>query len=840
MTDDHRNITMSFFQLIKQSFGMNAHAIMSQYANLVDARAATTSRRIFLLRCRKYQVIPSFICHKLKIFDSFYQQNTPNIKKIDTLKRECSKTLLNTEISMCVSKHNNIDLDIKQCEMDLKRLLPETLIQQFIQSQRRKETNLLEDHKKVHIKKFEKLKSEQHSAEVTFKLENVLNLTNITLPNDFMKLLSLGPQLALPVTRDDIQIPHLIADLEKIMSFDCPTALIDDTRAILANHITNYLNKDSKLDKTDQFLHITYRRLDKFLQRNQNIVILNSDKCKRTVIMYKSEYESKMSDLLNDRSTYDIVSVNPIKKLIKESDLLAQRLFDLSIIDKAVLEQFLCVGSILPRISGLPKAHKEGIPMRPVVDTTNSPAYHLSKHMNDILKHLIDDSKYNVKNGFEFKSFIDGVKIPRFHKLWSIDAVSLYTNTDVKHVRKIIERKWSKIRSLTKMPKDLFFEVLDFCIEGSAFFSFNDDIYKQKEGLAMGLSLAPTMADIYLTDLFDTCLPKLSYKPAFLKKYVDDVSSTVLESKIDETLRVFNNFSKDGRLKFTHELEIDCKINFLDMTLIHRTDKKVITNWYHKEISSNRILSFLSNHPTSMKQNIITSFAKRVLTLSDPIFKGTNYRRITDILSKNQYPLTMIKKAISNARESINGSTAINQSSATADIPIYRSVPFIPELTFQIQSQLKKVNTALRAAPKTVTRLRNVYSNLKTKIPKMIRKGLVYRIRCKNCRTFYIGETKRCLCTRTKEHMYDYKSRFNPGPKTALARHCLNNPTHEPDFDENELKILDFESDWYKRKTVEACYIWLYDDSAQNFKSLNQLHCTYTNIMNSYKQLHAG
>lgn len=113
----------------------------------------------------------------------------------------------------------------------------------------------------------------------------------------------------------------------------------------------------------------------------------------------------------------------------------------------------------------------------------------------------------------------------------------------------------------------------------------------------MGLSLAPTLADIYLTELFDTCIPLLPFKPLFLKKYIDDVISTILECHINETLRIFNGFSKTGRLKFTHEIETERRINFLDLTLIHRTDKKVITNWYHKDISSNRMLSFLSNHP---------------------------------------------------------------------------------------------------------------------------------------------------------------------------------------------------------------------------------------------------
>ena len=355
----------------------------------------------------------------------------------------------------------------------------------------------------------------------------------------------------------------------------------------------------------------------------------------------------------------------------------------------------------------------------------------------------------------------------------------------------------------------------------------------------MGLSLAPTLADIYLTELFDTCLPLLPYVPLFLKKYIDDVISTIPERHINETLHIFNNFSKTKRLKFTHELESERKINFLDITLIHRTDKKVITNWFSKDISSNRMLSFLSNHPLSMKQNIITSFAKRVLTLSDPIFKGTNYRRIINILRQNQYPADMIQKAIQTAKSLSSGSQISNNSPETAT-PIYRSVAFIPGLSHRIQKQFKVMNPVLKTAPNTVVKLQNVFSCMKTRIPKMIRKGIVYRIKCKSCSRFYIGESKRCLCTRKEEHEYDVKNKSRPGPKTALTRHFVDNLTHHPDFSEKEIKILDFETDWHKRKTLEACYIWLYGDSALNYKTSNKLHATYTNVMNSFKHLHAG
>lgn len=67
-------------------------------------------------------------------------------------------------------------------------------------------------------------------------------------------------------------------------------------------------------------------------------------------------------------------------------------------------------------MSGLPKSHKPEIPIIPVVDTTNSPAYQLSKYMNEIWNNLIDWINNKVKTSFDFKNFAKDVKIPRVHE----------------------------------------------------------------------------------------------------------------------------------------------------------------------------------------------------------------------------------------------------------------------------------------------------------------------------------------------------------------------------------------------------------------------------------------
>lgn len=80
-----------------------------------------------------------------------------------------------------------------------------------------------------------------------------------------------------------------------------------------------------------------------------------------------------------------------------------------------------------------------------------------------------------------------------------------------------------KIKPRTKIPNELFFEIFDFCANGSAYLTVNEMIYKQKERLDMVVHLAPTLF------------------------------STASEYKIEDTFSVFNSFSP--KLKFTHELQ---------------------------------------------------------------------------------------------------------------------------------------------------------------------------------------------------------------------------------------------------------------------------------------------
>ncbi|WP_353803323.1 hypothetical protein, partial [Acinetobacter baumannii] len=60
------------------------------------------------------------------------------------------------------------------------------------------------------------------------------------------------------------------------------------------------------------------------------------------------------------------------------------------------------VDSATPCFYGLPKVHKEGIPLRPIVSLPGAPTYKLSKELRKQLLYLTSNSEYSVKSATEF------------------------------------------------------------------------------------------------------------------------------------------------------------------------------------------------------------------------------------------------------------------------------------------------------------------------------------------------------------------------------------------------------------------------------------------------------
>ncbi|KAG8239039.1 hypothetical protein J437_LFUL018288 [Ladona fulva] len=138
------------------------------------------------------------------------------------------------------------------------------------------------------------------------------------------------------------------------------------------------------------------------LHRKKEVVVLPADKGNATVLLPTKLYEEKMEKLLDDR-TYRIISRDPTDSLVKKTTALLKK----SGIPDETIRSLRPQSPVSPRLYGLPKIHKEGVPLRPIVSAINSPTHLLAKYLARLLTPHVGESNHHVKNSAEFN---DGLR----------------------------------------------------------------------------------------------------------------------------------------------------------------------------------------------------------------------------------------------------------------------------------------------------------------------------------------------------------------------------------------------------------------------------------------------
>lgn len=195
-----------------------------------------------------------------------------------------------------------------------------------------------------------------------------------------------------------------------------------------------------------------------FFKVNQEIISLQADKGNKTVIMYKNEYISKMDILVGDTNPYTELRKEPTTNMQNKNNRLVKSWLAKGYIAEEEKKYLTTYTSLTPRIYCLPKIQKSGYLLRRIASCINSPTYHLSKFLSNILRKSIDQEKYNINNSFSFKEFITEQTIPPNYILVSLDVINnggIIVNLENKDTQKLksdIEEKMGMEYEI-KIPK---------------------------------------------------------------------------------------------------------------------------------------------------------------------------------------------------------------------------------------------------------------------------------------------------------------------------------------------------------------------------------------------------
>ena len=431
---------------------------------------------------------------------------------------------------------------------------------------------------------------------------------------------------------------------------------------------------------------------------------------------------------------------------------------------------------------GLPKIHKEGIPLRPILSANNTSSYNISKYLVEQLQNLTINN-YTIKNSYEFANFVKSVKHANQYTMCSFDIKSLFTNIPLNETIDICLRELFQNDNsfYLNFNKKQFNSLLQLATKNNIFM-FNNVLYEQVDGVAMGSPCGPTLANVFLCFYekmwLDSC-PSY-FKPSYYRRYVDD---TFLLFRDEKHIELFLNYlnSKHNNIKFTKEIEQNNKLPFLDLLII-KENNEFQTAIYRKNTFTGLGINYLSFEPLKYKFNTVKTLIYRGFNLTSNFFHFDNEMRfLKTYFVKNAFPESVFYKNIKNFLDKIFSFQKNKKVNVNKKV-MYINLPYYGYLSDKLKNDLQSM--ALKFFPHLKLNLifKNSFSigsmfRHKERLPSELCSSVIYKYMCALCNKCYIGSTTRQLKCRIAEHK-SLSVRTNlplsKPPFSSIMEHQLN------------------------------------------------------------------
>ena len=147
------------------------------------------------------------------------------------------------------------------------------------------------------------------------------------------------------------------------------------------------------VDLGDFGIHKKHFQAIKSLRSTEQILITKPGKGCGVVILNKSDYIQKMGNVLDDKTKYlNMGSVDQHVNTAKTEQKLQKGLLDLvnqKILTRDIYDRIRPTGSQRPRMYGLPKTHREDMPLRPILSMIGYSQHELAKWLSKVLSPVL-------------------------------------------------------------------------------------------------------------------------------------------------------------------------------------------------------------------------------------------------------------------------------------------------------------------------------------------------------------------------------------------------------------------------------------------------------------------
>ena len=390
----------------------------------------------YLQHCIELRLFPSWLTIKVGNLGHRGQQKLICSYKLQTLKneltqkknraRECFriKNTLERELCDTIGPQTANQWLSKLVEQNSSRL-HKAEVKQF-----RKMSKLLLDNNKIDKETFITMRK-KGQTEIGEDLEVIFNLSTHVLSEDEKTGLKNGLKfIPTPKKIDEVELyANLEAVVGSIYYAEKNPPQLSDLASALSREAQNAVERfyhNRPLQNLPKKVGLALQALAK----RKDLVITKPDKGNGVVLLDKADYVTKMGCILDDQTKFrKVQNVDLYKSTISletQVRFSLQKLLNANIIDKFSYQKAYPKGSRPCLLYGLPKIHKNGAPLRPILSAIGSAAHGLAQILVPLLS-PITHNQYTVSNSFLFSEELRESNSGKLI-LASFDISSLFTN----------------------------------------------------------------------------------------------------------------------------------------------------------------------------------------------------------------------------------------------------------------------------------------------------------------------------------------------------------------------------------------------------------------------------
>lgn len=368
--------------------------------------------------------------------------------------------------------------------------------------------------------------------------------------------------------------------------------------------------------------NIDWRNVQSFLESSMLLVKM-TDKNLGLAVLTRDWYRAECQKHLGNVKTYSkIHNYNPTYSL---QEILYTVRHDVQLPEVYLKYIEAKTKAELPHFYVIPKVHKDPWASRPIVPSHSWVTSRLSEVLDDLLRPLLKQFPWVIDSTKEFVRQLEA--LPPYHgeNVWLVtgDVTAFYTNIPTVESADIIANLWEECTFDKQGVSAHDIRLLLKTVMHSNFFSFDGDVYHQIQGLAMGTSCSPLVANLYLafyerikgmSDLREMCKTTFG-KIKMYTRYIDDIFFLFQGSK-----EALMHYIKQLEFKGLHISWNWSQVRqvFLDVELLMLPgpyEVRVQTRIYRKPMNKFLYIPWSSAHPLSVKKAFVKAELTRFMTI---------------------------------------------------------------------------------------------------------------------------------------------------------------------------------------------------------------------------------